>query len=133
VAEIAAQDHNVFTNHELYPILDNGCPKSADGLENIVALSYALCISIHLENLDCKPFFHCYGEEYNNAKLVFSIWELPLVDLNGVSFSLPFYVVQAPGPLLIENSILSFSEVNGPQNLLIIGTESNLTTNVTVR
>jgi hypothetical protein len=128
VAELTAEDPNVFTNHELNPILDNGCPRSAGGLENIVALSHALGISLHLGDLDCKPFFHHYGEECSNAKLVFAIWKLPLVDLNGVSFSLPFYVVQGPEPLLIGNSILCFSEVNGPQNLLIIGPESNLTT-----
>jgi hypothetical protein len=126
VADLAAGDTSLITRHELNPILDNGCPRSAGGLENVTALALALNIPLILDNLDCKPFYHGYGETCSDAKLTIAIWRLPLVDLNGTPFSIPFYVVQGSGPLLVGNSILSCSEIKGPENLLVITQASKL-------
>lgn len=110
------------------PILDNGCPKSAGGLENVISLSMALGIPVHLTALDCAPFYHGYGEACSDARLTIGIWNLPLVDLNGVEFRIPFYVFLGSGPLLLGNSVLRYSRIDGPKHLLIITEKAGLST-----
>jgi hypothetical protein len=79
--------------------------------------------------LDCPPFYHGYGEECSNARLTIGIWNLPLCDLNGQLFQIHFYVFQGSGLLLLGNSVLHHSHVNGPENLLIISPEAGLAQN----
>jgi hypothetical protein len=73
VADLAAGDSSLITRHELAPVLDNGCPRSAGGLENVTALALALNIPLILDNLDFKPFYHKYGETCSDAKLTIAI------------------------------------------------------------
>jgi hypothetical protein len=107
-------------------ILDNGCPKSAGGLENVISLSMALGFPVHLLALDCAPFYHGYGEACSDSRLTIGIWNLPLVDLNGVEFRIPFYVFLGSGPLLLGNSVLRNSRIDGTKHLLIITEKAGL-------
>jgi hypothetical protein len=129
VADSAEDNSDLVTASDINPILDNGCLKSAGGLENIVTLSLALGIPVKLAPLDCPPFYHGYGEECSNARFTIGIWNLPLCDLNGQHFQIPFYVFQGSGPLLLGNSVLHHLHVNGPENLLIISPEAGLAQN----
>jgi hypothetical protein len=54
-------------------ILDNGCPKSAGGLYNVISLSMALDIPVQLSALDFAPFYHGYGEACSDARLTIGI------------------------------------------------------------
>jgi hypothetical protein len=108
------------------PILDNGCPKSAGGLDNVISLSMALGIPVQLSALDYAPFYHGYGEACSDARLTIGIWNLPLVDLNGLEFRIPFYIFQGSGPLLLGNSVLRHSRIGGPKHLLIITEKAGL-------
>jgi hypothetical protein len=128
VADSADDKVHLLTPTDLNPILDNGCPKSAGGLENVINLSLALGISPELLPLDCPPFYHGYGEQCSNASLTIGIWALPLIDLNGFAFQIPFYVFQGTGPLLLGNSVLRYSQIDGPKNLVIITPASGLAT-----
>jgi hypothetical protein len=127
VADLASGDPSLTTGQELNPILDNGCPKSVGGLENVTTLARVLSFPLVSDELDCKPFYHGYGEVCSDAKITIAIWRLPLVDLNGKPFSIPFYVVQGSSPLLLGNSILSCSEIKGLENLLVITHVAKLT------
>jgi hypothetical protein len=108
------------------PILDNGCPKSAGGLDNVILLSMALGIPIKLSALDCAPFHHGYGEACSDARLTIGIWNLPLVYLNGLEFRIPFYIFKSSGPLLLGNYVLRHSRIYGPKHLLIITEKAGL-------
>jgi hypothetical protein len=79
VSLLAVADHDtnkatLLTPVDWNPILENGCPKSAGGLENVISLSMALGIPVHLSALDCAPFYHGYGEACSDARLTWS-WE----------------------------------------------------------
>jgi hypothetical protein len=128
VADPDATKATLLTPVDWNPILDNGCPKSAGGLENVISLSMALGIPVHLSALDCAPFYHGYGEACSDARLTIGIWNLPLVDLNGVEFRIPFYVFLGSGPLLLGNSVLRNSRIDGPKHLLIITEKAGLST-----
>jgi hypothetical protein len=131
VSILAVADHEtnkatLLTPVDWNPILDNGCPKSAGGLENVISLSMALGIPVHLSALDCAPFYHGYGEACSDARLTIGIWNLPLVDWNGVEFRIPFYVFLGSGPLLLGNSVLHNSRIDGPKHLLTITEKDGL-------
>ena len=72
-------------------------------------------IHVKLAPLDYQPFYHSYGEEYSNARLTIGIWNLPLCDLNGQLFQIPFHAFQGSGTLLLGNSVLHPAQVNGPE------------------
>jgi hypothetical protein len=131
VSLLAVADHDknkatLLTPVDWDPILDNGCPKSAGGPENVIYLSMALGIPFHLSALDCAPFYRGFEEACSDARLTRCIWNLPLVDLNGVDFRIPFYVLLGSGPLLLGNSVLRNSRIDGPKHLLIITENAGL-------
>ena len=115
MADSAEDNSDLVTPSYINPILDNGCPKSAGGLENIITLSLALGIPVNLSPLDFPPFYHGYGEKFSNARLTIGIWNLPLCDLNCQLFQIRFYDFQGSSPLLLGNSVLYHSQVNGPE------------------
>ena len=78
MADSAEDNSDLVNTSDINPILDNGCPKSAGGLENIITLSLALGIPVKLAPLDRPPFYHGYGGECSNARLTIGIWNLPL-------------------------------------------------------
>jgi hypothetical protein len=131
VSLLAVADHDtnkatLLTPVDWNPILDNGCPKSSGGLENVISLSMALGIPVHLSALDCAPFHHGYGEACSDERITIGIWNLLLVDLNGVEFRIPFYVFLGSGPLLLGNSVLRNSRIDGPKHLFIITKKDGL-------
>jgi hypothetical protein len=129
VADSAEDNSDLVTASDINPILDNGYPKSAGGLENILPLSLALLIPVKLAPLNCTPFYHGYGEECSNACLTIGVWNLPLCDLNGQLFQIPFYGFHGSGPLLLGNYVLHHSHMTGPEILLIISPEAGLALN----
>ncbi len=56
----------------------------------------------------------------SDAKIVFALWKLPLVDLNGTRFDMPFYTVQGDGLLLIGNDAMYKSDVLNSKEVLVI-------------
>jgi len=102
------------------PIIDTGCPKSVGGINYALLICNSLRIPFELEPLDCEPFYHGYGMECSEAKLVVGIWNLPLSDLHGTEFKLPFYIVKGDGYLLVGNNIAKQSKLMNNQNLIII-------------
>ncbi len=71
----------------------------------------ALGIHFDLEPLDSDPFYHGYGMKCSEAKLSIGIWKLPLADLHGTRFELPFYLVEGNGYLLVGNAIASKCQI----------------------
>ncbi len=61
------------------------------GIDYAVTMCNALGIHFDLEPLDCDPFYHGYGMKCSEAKLTIGVWTLPLADLHGTRFELPFY------------------------------------------
>ena len=100
------------------PILDQGCPRSVGGIESAKNLCNHLNILFKLEPLDCTPFLHGYGEKCSDAKVTIGIWRLPIVDQDGVSTSIPFYIVPGHGILLLGNEVCSQSNILGPRDLI---------------
>ncbi len=62
------------------------------------------------------------------AKLTIGIWKLPLVDLHGTRFELPFDLVEGDGYLVVGNKVASKRQIRNEENLIIIpeGTEGDL-------
>ncbi len=56
----------------------------------------------------------------SDAKIVFALWKLPLVDLNGTRFDMPFYFVQGHGLLLIGNDAMYKSDLLNSKKVLVI-------------
>jgi hypothetical protein len=77
VADSAEDNSDLITGSDINPILDNGSPYSAGGLENIITLSLALGIPVKLAPLDCPQIYHGFREECSNARLAIGIWNLP--------------------------------------------------------
>ncbi len=102
------------------PLIDTGCGRNVGGIQSAAALCIALNIPLELHPLDCEPFFHGYGTNCSDAKIVFALWNLPLVDLNGTRFDLPFYIVQGDGLLLIGNDAIYKSDLINTKEVLSI-------------
>ena len=102
------------------PILDTGCPKSVGGMQYAVQICNSLQIPFQLESLDCTPFYHGYGMHCSESQLFIGKWRLPMTDLRGNEFHLPFYIVRGNGYLLIGNNIAKKSKIHNSQNLIII-------------
>ncbi len=77
-------------------------------------------IPLELHLLDCEPFFHVYGMNCSDAKIVFALWKLTLVNINGTRFYIPFYVVQGDGLLLIGNAAMYKSDLLNSKEVLFI-------------
>ena len=71
------------------PILDIGCPRRVGGVEKAKALCEALGIEFLLEPLDYTPFFHGYGSNCSDAKLVNGISRLAVKAINGFEAKSP--------------------------------------------
>jgi len=102
------------------PIIDTGCPRSVGGIDSAIALSNAMGIEFALSPLDCPPFIHGYGMKCSEPKVTIGVWMIPMTDLNGISFKLPFYIVNGDGVLLLGNDVCSKSNTLNDQNLLIV-------------
>jgi hypothetical protein len=126
VADISTDHDQLLVKADLNPIQDGGCPRSAGGLDSVASICTALGISVKLTPLDCDPFFHGYGENCADSRIAIGIWNLFLTDLSGFSLKIPFYIFQGTGPLLIGNSILKYSDVRGPENLLVVTPSAGL-------
>ncbi len=83
-------------------ILGTGFPRNIGGFDYAVAMCNALGIHFDFELLDCDPFYHGYGMNCSEDKLKSGIWKLPLADLHGTRFELPFYLVQGDGYLSLR-------------------------------
>ncbi len=90
------------------PILDTRCPRNVGGIDYAMAMCNALGIHFDLEPLDCDPVYHGYGMKRSEAKLKIGIWKLPLADLHGTRFELPFYLVEA----MVTSSSVTQSHLN---------------------
>lgn len=100
------------------PILDQGCPRSAGGIEAARALCKALHIDFKLEPLDCDPFLHGYGKNCADAHITIGIWRLSLADIHGKILTIPFYITAGAGYLLVGNELLHRSNLLGPEHVL---------------
>ncbi len=47
----------------------------------------------------------------SEAKLTIGIWKLPLADLHGTRFELPFYLAEGDAYLLVGNAIASKCQI----------------------
>ena len=83
-------------------------------------LCESLGIQLVLKPLDFEPFYHGFGKNCADPKLVFARWLLPLKYLNGIECELPFYIVKGDGPILIGNCIIAHCNLVGSENLLVI-------------
>ncbi len=70
--------------------------------------------------LDFEPFYHGYGMNCSDAKIAFAKWKLPLFDVNGTPFHMPFYIVQGDGLLLIGNDAMYKSDLLNSKEVLVI-------------
>ena len=102
------------------PILDQGCPRSVGGLESARNLCNLLGIPLKLDPLDFTPFLHGYGERCSDAKITIGVWRLPITDQDGVSTTIPFYIVPGRRILLLGNEVCSRSNILGPRDLIEI-------------
>ena len=75
---------------------------------------------MELQELDCEPFYHGYGEQFSNAELVLAIWTLPINDIYGNNADIPFYITPGSGLLLLGNNITSRSNMLGSHNLTVV-------------
>lgn len=106
-------------NKDPNPIVDVGCPRSVGGIESASSLALALGINFQVEELDCEPFMHGYGEKCSDARITIGIWSLPLTDPSGKSFMIPFYVTKGDGVLLLGNNVLQNAVINGADNFIL--------------
>lgn len=105
---------------DVNPIVDGGCPRSVGGIESAKALCRALNLQFELRDLDCQPFLHGYGKKCSDAEVTIGIWDMPITDLSGNSVTIPLYITNGEGFLLIGNEIVHQSYNLGPKNLLIV-------------
>ncbi len=73
---------------------------------------------MELQELDCEPFCHGYGEQCSNAELVFAIWTLPINHIYGNNADIPFYITPGSGLLLLGNT--SRSNMLGSDSLIVV-------------
>lgn len=59
----------------------------------------------------------------SEAKLTLGIWNLPLSDLLGNPFTIPFYIVDGNGYLLVGNDVLRDACLLNDKHLIIISPE----------
>ena len=46
-------------------------------------------------------------------------WVLPIVDVYGTEFPIPFYICEGNGPLLLGNSVIGTSDLLGREHMLV--------------
>ena len=85
-----------------------------------MSLAISLGIIFLLSPLDCEPFYHGYGPSCADKRLVIAIWELPVTDVYGQKGKIPFYITDGNGPILLENNVISKSDLLGNDQMLVI-------------
>ncbi|PXF46448.1 hypothetical protein BWQ96_03773 [Gracilariopsis chorda] len=100
--------------------MDIGCPRNVGRVQSPARLASALGIPFKLRELDRDPFFHGYGTEYSYAHLLFAMWDLPVVDILGNEASIPFYIIDGDGLLLLGNEFVHRGNLLGQESLLTI-------------
>ncbi len=56
----------------------------------------------------------------SDAKIVFALWKLPLVDLNGTRFDMPFILFKEMDLFLIGNDAMYKSDLLNSKEVLVI-------------
>ncbi len=75
---------------------------------------------MELQELDCEPFYHGYGEQFSNDELVFAIWTIPIYDIYGSNADIPFYIAPGSRLFLLGNKVTSRSNILGSDNVNFI-------------
>ena len=77
-------------------------------------------ITLVLEPLDSEPFYHGYGPQCKEKKVIVATWHLPVTDLLCHKATIQFHIVRGDDPLLLVNDVISVSTLVGAENLLLI-------------
>jgi hypothetical protein len=104
--------------HDVNHRVDQGCPRSVEGINTASALARQLGIDFTLLPRDSTPFLHGFGESCSDAKLTVAKWMLSVENLDGEDVELEFLLVPGSGPLLLGNSLLHKAVVDWPEDLI---------------
>ncbi len=89
-------------------------------MQSAAAHCIELNIPLELHPLDCEPFLHRCGMNCSDAKIVFALWKLPIVDHSGIRFDLALYTIGGDGIPVIGNDVTYKSDLINTKEVLVI-------------
>ena len=90
------------------PILDEGAPTSTGGTENAATLCDILGTPLVLESPRDR-YYHGWGEECLNPKLIVASWTLHVQDVEGKPTAFTFELVEGTSPLILGMDVRKYS------------------------